>query len=189
MRFLTTAAVAVSLTTVACGGSPTGPSGPANLHVSITDSPFSGAMAVLVTFSSVEVHRADEEWTPVSFPGGTSTRTCDLKKLEGAQDVLSVGTLEPGHYTQIRLMVDSATLYFETALAEMDPACAEMITSPVGAFAPLEIPSGEVKLNRQFDLGDNATTILLDFDGDTSIKETGNGRYIMTPVIGIVSVQ
>ena len=99
MRFLTTAAVVVSLTTVACGGSPTGPSGPANLNVSITDSPFSGAMAVLATFTSVEVHRADEGWTPVPFPGGTSTRTCDLKKLEGAEDVLSVGRLAPGHYT------------------------------------------------------------------------------------------
>ena len=189
MRFLTTAAVALSLATVACGGSPTGPSNAANLTVSITDSPFSGAMAVLVTFSSVEVHRADEEWTPVPFPGGTSTRTCDLKKLEGAEDVLSVGTLEPGHYTQIRLMVDSATLYFETPLAAMDPACDEMIDSPAGASAPLEIPSGEVKLNRQFELGNEATEILLDFDGDTSIRETGNGRYIMTPVIGIVSVQ
>ena len=164
MRFLTTAAVVVSLTTVACDGSPTGPSSAANLTVSITDSPFSGAMAVLVTFSSVEVHRADEEWTPVPFPVGT-TRTCDLKKLEGAEDVLSVGTLEPGHYTQIRLMVDSATLYFEP-LAEMDPACDEMIVPPAGASAPLEIPSGEVKLNRQFELGNQATEILLDFDGD-----------------------
>ena len=86
-------------------------------------------------------------------------------------------------------MVESATLYFETPLAEMDPACDEMIGSPAGASAPLEIPSGEVKLNRQFELGNEATEILLDFDGDTSIKEIGDGRYIMTPVIGIVSVQ
>ena len=47
-----------------------------------------------------------------------------------------------------------------------------------------------VKLNRAFDLIANGeTTMLLDFDGDTSIKETDDGRYIMTPVIGVVSVQ
>ena len=112
------------------------------------------------------------------------------EKLEGAQDVLSVGALLQGHYTQIRLVVASATLYFKNASGE-GPACAPMIAPPGGQSAQLEIPSGEVKLNRQFELtGNDATTmILLDFDGDRSIKETGNGRYIMTPVIGIVSVQ
>jgi hypothetical protein len=47
-----------------------------------------------------------------------------------------------------------------------------------------------VKLNRQFDVpAGGATTILLDFDGDRSIHETGNGRYMMRPVIAVVSVQ
>jgi hypothetical protein len=47
-----------------------------------------------------------------------------------------------------------------------------------------------VRLNRQFELTSTAaTTMLLDFDGDRSVRETGNGRYMMTPVIGIVSVQ
>jgi hypothetical protein len=30
---------------------------------------------------------------------------------------------------------------------------------------------------------------LLDFDGDRSVRVTGNGRYMMTPVIAVVSVQ
>jgi hypothetical protein len=34
-----------------------------------------------------------------------------------------------------------------------------------------------------------ATTMLIDFDGDRSIRETGNGRYMMSPVITVVSVQ
>ena len=189
MRFLTTAAVAVSLTTVACGGSPTGPSNAATLNVSITDSPFYDATAVLVTFSRIEVHRADAEWVTVPFFGGSTTRTCDLTKLElpGAQDVLGVGALDPGHYTQIRLVVTGATLYSDFALPESYPACSDMIVPPGGTS--MEIVSGEVKLNRQFDLTTAATTMLLDYDGDKSIKETGNGRYIMTPVIRIVSVQ
>ena len=48
---------AVSLLTVACSGSPTGPtqSGSATLNVRITDSPFEDAKAVLVTFDMTPV--------------------------------------------------------------------------------------------------------------------------------------
>ena len=58
------------------------------------------------------------------------------------------------------------------------------------------MPSGELKLNREFDLASSGgTRILLDFDGDQSVKQTGNAnakngaRYMMTPVISVVSVQ
>jgi hypothetical protein len=37
--------------------------------------------------------------------------------------------------------------------------------------------------------GTQGTAILLDFDGEQSIHETGGGRFVMTPVIGVVSVQ
>jgi hypothetical protein len=187
MRLLVPLVLAVSLSSLACDDS-TGPSDLATLNLRLTDSPFSDADAVLVTFSEVAVHRADEAWTTVPFAGGASFRTCDLKKLQGAQDVLGVGALSPGHYTQIRLVVASAYLYFDNQSA--GPACAATIPSPAGRNAPLEVPSGEVKLNRQFELTANdAMTIVLDFDGDKSIKETGNGRYLMTPVIAIVSVE
>ncbi len=183
---------AVTLLAVACGGSsPTAPSTGATLNLRITDTPFEDAKAVLVTFSGVSVHRADGEgWTTVPFDPVSASRTCDLKKLEGAQDVLGVGALTPGHYTQIRLIVASAALYFDNEAG--GSACAAVIAAPAGASAPLEISSGEVKLNRQFELvADNATTITLDFDGDRSIRETppGSGIYRMTPVISVLSVQ
>ena len=48
----------------------------------------------------------------------------------------------------------------------------------------------ELRLNQEFDLtSTSATTILLDFDGDQSVQLTGNGQYMMTPVISVVSVQ
>jgi hypothetical protein len=65
-----------------------------------------------------------------------------------------------------------------------------VVAAPAGSSADLEIPSGEVKLNREFELKDSgATTILIDFDGDKSIHQTGNGRYTMSPVISVVSVK
>jgi hypothetical protein len=159
------------------------------LNLMITDSPYGDAKSLLVTFSEVTAHRSGVGGSnPLPFAGGASSRTCDLKKLVGAEDVLGVGGLEAGHYTQLRLVVSSAALYFDNAAT--GPACAPTITAPAGRSATVEIPSGEVKLNREFEVTSTAaTTILVDFDGDKSVHETGNGRFRMTPVISIVSVK
>jgi len=155
----------------------------------ITDSPYSDARSLLVTFSEVTAHHSEVGGSnPLPFAGSATSRTCDLKKLVGAQDVLGVGALEAGHYTQLRLVVSSAVLYFDNAAT--GPACAPTITAPAGRSATVEIPSGEVKLNRQFEVTTTAaTTILVDFDGDKSVHELGNGRFQMTPVISVVSVR
>lgn len=193
MRFICLGAVAVigSLGILACDDSPSSPSNsPRTLNVMLTDSPFSDAKALLVTFSEVSVHRADEDdgWKSLPFAESASRRTCDLKKLENSEDILGTGSLQPGRYTQLRLVVSTAKLYFENA-SSGDP-CAPTIAEPAGRQADVEIPSGEVKLNRQFEVKDSgATTILLDFDGDKSVRETGGGRFMMTPVIGVVSVK
>jgi hypothetical protein len=181
---------AAIIVAVACGdgNSPSAPSaGTGTLNVRLTDSPFSDAKAVLVTFSSVRAHRSDSEWTTVPFAEVTTSRTCDLKKLQGPSDLLGTGPLPAGRYEQVRLVVQSAALYFDNPSA--GPPCAASVPTPAGASAPLEIPSGEVKLNRGFELKEGAAmNMLLDFDGDKSIHQTGNGRYMMSPVIAVVSV-
>ena len=89
-----------------------------------------------------------------------------------AQDVLGTGTIAAGHYTQVRLVVSSAT-----------------IPTPLENFAQVTIPSGEVKLNREFDVPTAiATTMLPDFKGDQSVSLTGSGNYMKGPVIAVVSV-
>ena len=183
---------AVALASCGESNSSTGPSGTTGtLNVRITDSPFIDAKAVLVTFSDVSVHKSGESesaWTKVAFADGATARTCDLKKLEGPQDVLGVGTLAAGHYTQVRLTVSSAALYFDNASAGTS-ACAATIAAPAGANASLTISSGEVKLNREFDVpAGGSSTITLDFKGDESIHQTGNGRYMMSPVVAVTSV-
>jgi hypothetical protein len=178
----------------ASGSTPSNPVTSSSFTVMLKDSPFSDAKALLVTFSEVNIHASGGSWITVPFAGGVSSRTCDLKKLQTAQDILGVGTLAAGHYTQLRLVVSSAAIYLQNASS--GPACAPSIAAPSGTNAPVDIPSGEVKLNREFDLtSGGGTMILLDFDGDRSVRLTGNGtgpgagRYMMTPVIGIVSVQ
>jgi len=201
---LTIAVGVITVGALACGsssGNPATPTTPTQnggssavtgtMTVRLTDSPFSDAKALLVTFSEVSVHSADPgDWTTLPFATGTS-RTCDLKQLSGATDVLGVGPLAAGHYTQIRLVVSSATLYFDNK-ATTGP-CAPSIAPPAGASAPVDIPSGEVKLNNEFTVATAGTTMLLDFDGDQSVRQTGNGngnaKYMMSPVIRVVSVQ
>ncbi len=171
---------------------PTGPTGTGGsgagegtATVMLTDSPFSDAKAVLVTISEVSFHRSgDGGFTPLL----TSSQTCDLKKLVNASTMLVTAPLPTGHYTQIRLAVSNATLYFDNT--SNGPACAPSITAPAGRNAPLDIPSGEIKLNREFDVSsNNVTTLTLDFDGDRSINETGGGKFIMQPVIAIIGIQ
>lgn len=193
VRFLLAAVVAVAGIggAVACSSnSPSSPSGASGtLNLRLTDSPFGDAKAVLVAFSEVTAHRdTDADFSKLPFAGGASRRVCDLKKLEAAEDILGTGLIPAGHYTQVRLVVSSATLYFDNVAA--GPACAPAIDAPAGRSASLTIPSGEVKLSRQFDVpAAGAATMLLDFDGDQSIRQMGNGGYSMTPVIRVVSVQ
>jgi hypothetical protein len=190
MRTPVVALTVVIALAAACGDSVVSPSGNGRLNLMITDSPYSDAKALLVTFSDVTAHVSGQGgFSRLPFVDTTATsRTCDLKKLVGRQDVLGVGPLAAGQYTQVRLVVSSASLYFDNV--SEGPACATTIAVPAGRSSTVDIPSGEVRLNRTFTVGeDGTTTMVIDFDGDQSVTELGNGRFRMTPVISVVSVQ
>ena len=191
LSYLASAAVVGCMAgAIGCGGSPSGPSGSGSLRVMLKDSPFHDASAVLVTFNEVSVHQdTDADFTPLKFAADATSRTCDLLRLQkdNAQDVLGIGTLDAGHYTQVRLAVAEAKLYL--GAPSTGDACGPGLIPPAGTPVPLTIPSGEVKLNREFDVPVGGTTLMsLDFDGDHSIIQTGNGSYMMKPVIAVVSV-
>src|SRR5262249_48470882 len=180
--------IVTAVTPIACGKSSTSPTGMTTLNVMMKDTPFTDAKALFVTFSTVSAHLSGGDFMTLPFTGGASSRTCDLKKLTSAQDVLGTGPLATGHYTQVRVVVSSAVVYFDNAAG--GSACAATIAAPGGASANVTVPSGEVKLNREFDVSAaTTTTMLLDFNGDQSVRQTGNGQYSMTPVIAVASVQ
>ena len=191
-------AVVAALSVFGCGesNSTVSPSGaPGTLRLLIKDTPYSEAAAMLVTFSEVTAHRSGEGgFSPLPFAadaGGVvpTTRTCDLKQLVNTDDVLGVGTVPAGHYTQVRVVVSSAVLYSTATPA--GTKCATTIPPPGPVIATLEIPNTEARLVRSFDIAaaPAVTTMLIDFDGDRSVVAMGNGRVRMTPVIGVVSVQ
>jgi len=187
-RFLWASAVAALVALAVGCGSPTSATPTGSLSVMLKDTPFGDAKALLVTFSEVSVHSSGGGWTTLTFSGGATTRSCDLKQLTSAQDVLGTGSLPAGHYTQVRLTITSAVLYFDNPATP--PPCAPSIAAPAGKSASIDIPPGEIILNREFEISAGNTAImLLDFDGDKSVIQTGSGSYKMSPVISIVSVQ
>lgn len=170
----------------------------------MTDGPYEDALAVLIDIAELSVHRTGGGWETLELEGGGIT--CNLKLLEGPLDFLGDGQLEAGKYTQMRVTVAGGALYFENESPVADPCVPTAdVVEPAGLKGTLSVPSGVVHLNRPFTVPDGGeVTIVLDFDGDASIRKVGNpngcngnapgcdeesaGTFRLSPVIAVVSV-
>jgi len=87
--------------------------------------------------------------------------------------------LESGKYTQIRLVIESATIRFDSDLPEAPPT-------------PVEIPSEHLKTDKNFivEVDQSAADIVIDFDLSRSLVVTYDGSgtpsYKLKPVLHIV---
>ncbi len=101
--------------------------------------------------------------------------TFDLLQLRnGVSASLGISENVPvGHYDQIRLVLGSGS---------------NVVVD--GVTHPLTVPSGMesgIKINGEFDVVEGETReLLLDFDAARSIHVTGNGKYMLRPVIRLV---
>jgi hypothetical protein len=166
------------------------------IEVRVTDDPPDEEVtAILVTVSAVEIHRAvaeqeqeqegegeqnqeqeqeqqeQGEWLPLSIIEGAGS--FDLLVIMGLEEVLAVGELEAGKYTQIRVTV-------------------ERVEVTLGGGEPVEakVPSGELKFVRPFDVVEGETTVLLlDFDAEKSVTVTGKGNITVKPVVKLTVKQ
>jgi len=125
-----------------------------------------GLERIDLTITEVSIHKSGEGWITVDQPNITHDF---LKLINGATAVLVDDTLQPGHYTQMRLVV-----------ADTNKVVVE------GETYPLFVPSGEqtgVKLNLDFTMEvDELIEIYVDFDASKSIKWVpGLGQYRMRP--------
>jgi hypothetical protein len=171
-----------------CGDGPGAPSTPATLSILLKDAPYADAQAVFVTFSDISINASAGGFVTLPFSGNVSTRTCDLKKLVNTEELLGTTSPSTGHYTQVRLVVASATLYFDSPSS--GPACGAVLTVPPGRNASVMVPSGDVRIDQEFDVvSSKATAILLDFDGARSLNLTGAGIYTLSPVVSVANVR
>jgi len=145
---------------------------------------------ILISISRIEAHfvETDEEKSDTEVAGGSIKGNwqvivewgegegfeVDLIELEGKSIFLASELLPSGKYTQLRVFLESQ------AIIVVD-----------GVKYPLDIPSvGQtgIKLNHPFEIiPGQITELTLDFDAQQSIIKTGNGKYKLKPVIGIIS--
>jgi hypothetical protein len=159
--------------------------GTGTLRISMIDAPgnIEGLEAITLVLSGVRIHASENAeggqsggWMDV-MPDSLSEaeRTFDLLELvNGVEAVLGEVVLEAGQYTQIRLMIESATITIS------------------GETSPLFIPSGMqsgLKLIHPFTIRTNEVTALtLDFDAARSVYEAppASGNYRLKPTVRVV---
>jgi len=183
-----------------CGSGGNGGSGgtasaqPGTVSVSLTDAPACGYDEVTVTVSKVRVHQSDNAsenaagWTDITLNPARKINLLGLNdptKPNFALDNLGETPLAAGHYTQLRLVLDNNNGNNPTAnwivLENQDP-----IKDKIPLETPSAIRSG-IKLIHQFTVNSGQRVdLLLDFDACHSIVKTGNGKYILKPVIKVI---
>src|SRR5262249_55656405 len=100
--------------------------------------------------------------------------TFDLLKLKAsdAQALLADANLSNGTYQQVRLEVSKVT-----------------VTDSSGTH-DAKLPSGDLKVVGVFTVKGNSTSVAkFDFEADKSLHVTGNGQYILAPVIHLQTME
>ncbi|MBI2542239.1 DUF4382 domain-containing protein [Candidatus Woesearchaeota archaeon] len=120
--------------------------------------------SVKITVDSVQVHSATKGWIEVS----STPKTYDLLELkaEGKHELLADFELDEGTYGQLRMDISN------------------VVVTDANGQQEAKLPSGELKINGNLVVDANSTsTATFDFIADESLHITGNGKYIMAPVV------
>ncbi len=188
---LATSATIAATALVACGGGGGSSAGstptPANgsLSVALTDAPACGFDAVNVTVNKVRVNQSataadtDGGWTDITL---SPARKIDLLKLSnGVLDTLGQTPLAPGHYSQLRLVLDA-----NTSGAMANSVIPTGSANEVSLDTPSAVQSG-IKLVNEFDVvAGQRVDLVLDFDACKSIVTRGKNGYALKPVVKVV---
>lgn len=174
----------------ACGGGSSGSTSPApassmgTVGVSLTDAPACGFDAVNVTVAKVRIHQSatasdtDTGWTDITL---SPARKINLLNLtNGALDALGQTSLVAGHYSQLRLVLD----------ANSSQSLSNSVVPTGGVETTLATPSAVqsgIKLVNEFDVAaGQRVDLVLDFDACKSIVTTGNGKYLLKPIVKVI---
>ena len=185
----------VTMFIAGCGSSGGGGTPQAGvLGVSMTDAPACGYDEVNVTVSKVRVHQSDSAsdnapgWTDITLNPPRKINLLNLNdptKPNFALETLGEASLEAGHYTQLRLVLvstSSSNLPANSVVLSTNPTN----TNEIPLVTPSAVQSG-IKLIHQFTVDPGQRVdLLLDFDACKSIVQTGNGTYLLKPVIKVI---
>jgi len=192
-----------SVFALSCGGSSMGMG---QVKISLTDAPsdLANVSQVNVTFDEIRVHDDASTSSPdggssdagasqdgsngsgwivlctdtqtidlLSLTGGRFTPLCSRPAADGGVEEVPVA-VPAGNISQVRLHLVGAQLVFNDGTPSTD------VTVPSGTTSGLKID-----VNQTVPQG-GALEIKLDFNAAQSIHKTGNGKYLMQPVIRVV---
>lgn len=170
----------------ACGGGGGGSvQGSGTLGVSMTDAPSCGYDAVNVTVTKIRVHQSatagenDAGWTDITLPAPKKINLLNL--TNGVLEQLGETSLAAGHYTQLRLVLDS-----NKGSGNANTIVLTGTTGEISLDTPSAVQSG-LKLGHEFDVAaGQRVDLVLDFDACKSIVKKGNGGYALKPVIKVI---
>lgn len=145
------------------------PGGTAKVDLRLTDAP-GPFQHVYLDIQGIEFHTEESGWqsADVLLPGIYDV----LKLRNGVDSLIASATLPTGTLSQVRVILGDENSFV------ID-----------GEQIPFKVPSGKqsgLKFNvHQELLSDGSYTVWTDFDVAKSIVETGNGAYIVKPVIRV----
>jgi len=119
---------------------------------------------IMVTVDSIEAHSTTRGWITVS----SSAKTFDLLELKAQNklEIMSDATVDTGNYDQVRMQISKVVVVDSQGEHEA------------------KLPSNELKINTDLEVNqDKTATATFDFIVDESLHVTGNGKYILAPVI------
>lgn len=185
-QLITLRSAALCLALLLSGCLPDAPTGEGTLRVSLTDAPACGMNEVNVTITSVRVHQSstatdtDDGWHDVVV---SPARQINLLTLgNGVLEELGQAPLPSGHYTQLRLVLDTDTSgnRLPNSVFPVNDSEHRALTVPSG------LQSG-IKLVGEFEVAEaTLTDLTLDFDACRSVIRQGNDQYRLNPVIRVV---
>lgn len=154
-----------------------------DLLVSVKDVPqrvsrIGTVTALELKITKIEIHEAGKNetndttgWVTI-FEG---TKTVDLIQYTDAIAIVGQKELDPGKYTQIRLMLDDSSIKIYNMYIEI-----------YNKTFSLKVPSKELKLVHPFEIQANKTlSLILDFDIEGSLDREPPSTYILKPVVKI----
>ena len=152
-------------------------SGTGVLRVMLTDAPLDWETVeqMRITISGVEISQSEDSWLPlINLP-----QEVNLLELQNNVFItLGVKEIPAGTYEQLRLILD---------VSEPDN---NAIVYTDQDSQPFEVPSGGqtgIKIIGPIVVEDEKTTsVLLDFDAESSVNELGNGDLLLSPAIKIL---
>ena len=138
--------------------------------------------------NSTDINSSDTSWIVVAQP----YKTYNLLELQnGLTEELGEANISTGKYTQMRLVLGDKEDNGTNSLGNPHPYANYVIFTNGSDVSQLKVPSNVIKQNHNFVvIPDSKLTLTIDFDANKSIIEAGgSGKYILKPVLGLVSVE